>query len=206
MTNQGSPGQRLLDLLVYAPAGLVLTAVEELPQLADKGRRRIEGQMTTARVVGQFTVQFVEHQVRDRIGSRSPASSGPTDTVRTDTVRPNAPSGPPAAGTGPLPTGGTRSDVGSTRAPRSAVSQAPVAPARSISVPSPAPASDADGANLAIPGYDSLSASQVVQRLPGLDAADLRQVLAHESAHRHRRTILNRVGQLLEGTVSPADG
>ncbi|MGH9018968.1 MAG: hypothetical protein ACRDY1_14550, partial [Acidimicrobiales bacterium] len=55
---------------------------------------------------------------------------------------------------------------------------------------------------LAIPGYDSLSASQVVQRLAGLSPSELADVQAHEQAHRHRRTILNRVAQLLAGVDS----
>jgi hypothetical protein len=52
---------------------------------------------------------------------------------------------------------------------------------------------------LAIPGYDSLSASQVVQRLEGLSSSELEEVRAHEAAHRQRRTILHRVEQLLDG-------
>ncbi len=56
------------------------------------------------------------------------------------------------------------------------------------------PAPDADG--LAIPGYDSLSASQVVQRLAGLSPDELAAVGAYESTHRGRRTILTRVSQL----------
>jgi hypothetical protein len=51
-------------------------------------------------------------------------------------------------------------------------------------------------ASLAIPGYDSLSASQVLPRLEGLDAAELEAVRAYESAHRARKTILARVHQL----------
>jgi hypothetical protein len=53
--------------------------------------------------------------------------------------------------------------------------------------------------SLAIPGYDSLSASQVVQRLEGLSSPELEEVRAHEAAHRQRRTILHRVEQLLTG-------
>ncbi len=52
---------------------------------------------------------------------------------------------------------------------------------------------------LAIPGYDSLSASQVVQRLEGLSPVELEEVRAHEATHRQRRTILHRVEQLLTG-------
>jgi hypothetical protein len=51
--------------------------------------------------------------------------------------------------------------------------------------------------SLAIPGYDSLSASQVVQRLGGLSRTELLDVRVHEQSLRHRRTILNRVEQLL---------
>jgi hypothetical protein len=49
---------------------------------------------------------------------------------------------------------------------------------------------------LAIPDYDSLSASQVVTRLPGLAPAELEGVRAYEVAHRGRKTILNKVSQL----------
>jgi hypothetical protein len=49
---------------------------------------------------------------------------------------------------------------------------------------------------LAIPGYDSLAASQVVQRLGGLTLAELEAVGEYEAATRGRRTILGRISQL----------
>ena len=49
---------------------------------------------------------------------------------------------------------------------------------------------------LAIPEYDALAASQVVPRLEGLSADELEAVRAHETEHRGRRTILNRIAQL----------
>jgi hypothetical protein len=51
-------------------------------------------------------------------------------------------------------------------------------------------------AHLAIPDYDDLSASQVVDRLAGLDAADLEAIRAHEVSHRGRATILGKIEQL----------
>ena len=51
--------------------------------------------------------------------------------------------------------------------------------------------------DLAIPSYDSLSASQVVQRLAGLSVDEVAAVQAYESATRGRRTILSRAEQLL---------
>ncbi len=47
-----------------------------------------------------------------------------------------------------------------------------------------------------IPGYDDLSASQVIRLLDELEPAGLDAVGAHESGHRGRRTILNKVHQL----------
>ena len=50
--------------------------------------------------------------------------------------------------------------------------------------------------DLAIPGYDTLSASQVVRRLDGLGEAELEAVRRYESGSRGRRTILNRIAQI----------
>ena len=56
-----------------------------------------------------------------------------------------------------------------------------------------------DSAELAIPGYDSLSASQVVQRLAGLAPPELEAVRTYEAAGRGRRTILTKIAQLQTG-------
>lgn len=53
--------------------------------------------------------------------------------------------------------------------------------------------------DLAIPGYDSLAASQVVPRLDGLDADELEAVRRYEEAHRARRTILGKIAQIQGG-------
>jgi hypothetical protein len=55
-----------------------------------------------------------------------------------------------------------------------------------------APAVDA----LPIPDYDELSASQVVERLEGLDHDSLELVRRYEAAHRSRNTILGKIAQL----------
>jgi len=68
----------------------------------------------------------------------------------------------------------------------------------------PAPAPDSprlrpDGPaveELAIPGYDSLAAPQVVQRLGGLSPAERDAVRRYEESHRGRRTILSKIAQL----------
>ena len=52
---------------------------------------------------------------------------------------------------------------------------------------------------LAIPGYDTLAASQVVQRLASLEPDELDAVRRYEMATRGRRTILHRISQLSTG-------
>ena len=90
-------------------------------------------------------------------------------------------------------------------APKPAAAPAPAAaptPAPAAAAPAPTPSSNGtevtvhDANNLAIPGYDTLSASQVVQRLAGLNSEELAAIGAYEAAGRGRRTILNRVAQL----------
>lgn len=51
-------------------------------------------------------------------------------------------------------------------------------------------------ARLALPDYDSLSASQVIPRLQGLDPSELEDVRLYEAAGRSRRTILSKIDQI----------
>ena len=92
-------------------------------------------------------------------------------------------------------------------APSPSAPAPPGRPQPTTTAPAPAPsdtAEAADGpapdvpdvASLAIPDYDELSASQVVERLEGLDAASLDAIRRYESAHRGRNTILGKIAQL----------
>jgi len=197
VTEEKSPGDRLLELMVFGPAGLAVTIVEEFPKLVEKGRHRVEGQVHTARLVGQFAVQMGRRQLEQSLGHRAPRRDHEHDPEHgaDDRVAPapgpdaeaRAPDGEPFSRDEPEP-----EPVGERRRP-------PVwlgAEAGNGSVGAPPP-------SLAIPGYDSLSASQVVQRLEGLSFPELEEVRAHEAAHRQRRTILHRVEQLLAGGDGP---
>ncbi len=75
MTRSQSPLDAALDLLVYVPVGLLLTAAEEVPRLAAKGRARVGGQVGMARVVGQFAVAQGRKELSKRLsagGRRGP--------------------------------------------------------------------------------------------------------------------------------------
>ena len=53
---RNNPLRRTLDLCLFAPVGVAVTVVEDLPELITKGRRRVEREIGNARVVGRFVV------------------------------------------------------------------------------------------------------------------------------------------------------
>lgn len=203
--NGPSFNDRLLDLLVYLPAGIAVSVVEDFPELAERGRRKLGVRISSARAVGQFAVQMGNDELRRLSGSllHRPGGGSPSDPSRSS-------SGTSGAGVAAPPTGGF-----------------PAAPAPSMAEPPEEAQSTSEGsasagldsatsdgtqnapvtgssrhvppvASLSIPGFDTLSASQVVQRLDGLNRSELVSVRAYEVATRGRRTILSRVDQLLD--------
>ena len=62
-----TPVDQLLDLFVYAPLGLALTARDQLPALIEKGRSQVNQQTTLAKMMGQFAVKEGEKEIRRRV-------------------------------------------------------------------------------------------------------------------------------------------
>jgi hypothetical protein len=185
MTDHKSPFERALDLLVYAPVGLALTAAEELPGLIEKGRERVTNQVTMAKVVGQFAAdkgaRKASRAVKQAVGALAGLGVVPgPGPARYPDLRSNGPFSSAAA---------PPAQAGSSTGPRSAASSSAASGG-----PSTLPPDD-----LAIPGYDALSASQVVQRLDGLAPGELEAVREYETATRGRRTILSKIAQLQYG-------
>jgi hypothetical protein len=159
MSTRDDPGEQLLDLLVYAPLGLLLEARDLVPKLAKKGRERMGGQVTVARMIGEMAVRQGQRRAETVVRRMREQQRGAATPVA---------DAPPTNGHGPTPAG-----------------------------PSPAAAGPTpDAAALAIPGYDTLSASQVVPRLEGLSPTELDAVRAYEVATRARKTVLTRIDQL----------
>lgn len=175
MADEKTPFDHALDVLVYAPFGLALSVRDLLPQLAEKGRQQLTGQVTMAKMVGQFAVQ----QGQTEAGKAFDKARDQAQSTLEQLTRLGGPAPSPAEAAAP-----------STNRARP-VTEQPAAETQ----PVPATSGPEAGA-LAIPGYDSLSASQVVPRLTGLAADELEAVRAYESSHRGRRTILNRIAQL----------
>ncbi|MGD0746700.1 MAG: hypothetical protein ABSB68_02675 [Acidimicrobiales bacterium] len=62
-----SPLRRTLDLCLFAPVGVAITVVEDLPELIAKGKRRVELELGNARVIGRFVVNRGQREMSDRL-------------------------------------------------------------------------------------------------------------------------------------------
>jgi hypothetical protein len=220
VSHDKSPIEQALDLAVFGPLGLVLTAKESFPDWVDTGRGRLVHQVAIAKLVGEHAARYGQKVATDTLVGFG-ILPGPPPPDR----RPRAPDADGAAGgaeAGGAEAGGAEAgsaEAGSAEAgggpgagrgaddgPASPRVDAEAAspngrPAGSATV-GPVGAAPASGsAELAIPGYDSLSASQVVQRLAGLAAGELEAVRTYEAAGRGRRTILTKISQLQTGRI-----
>lgn len=198
-----APAERAVELMVYAPIGLALFARDMVPPLlqqfvargraeVDQLQKRVETQVSNARVLGQFAVaqgpdqlrRLAEQQldqVRERAEQVARAFGVTTPTVPTV---PPAPSPGAGEAAGTARTGVEGADR--RREPASVNGRAAAAPG----------AERRDASGLPIPDYDELSASQVVARLSGLSAEELEQVREYEASQRARKTVLGKIAQL----------
>jgi hypothetical protein len=193
VSDHKTPIDQALDVFVFAPLGLLFSARDTIPQLAEKGREYF----SAARVMGEFALGQGREQAGRAVRQAGDQAGQTLSVVGGLTAR--RPSPP-------------------RRPTRPAAPATPEAPSTPSAPPPPAPegaaarsqaATDSDGngrvpgpavESLAIPGYDTLSASQVVQRLSGLSADELEAVRAYEDSSRQRKTILAKVQQLQSGS------
>ena len=169
MTENRDRIERALELLVYAPIGAGLYLREVGPPIVETvvARGRAEIDRRQSEVQRHVTTARSLGQVALAFGL-------PKLRKRVEGVlgrRPGATAPPRPAAAPPRP---------------------PAVSHLSVARDTDAPGSD----DLPIPGYDALSASQVVERLAGLGRDELDAVHAYETAHRQRRTILGKIEQL----------
>jgi hypothetical protein len=206
MTDNNDRIERTLEVLVYAPLGFGLFLKDTAPTFinlfvsrgraeVDRRHGEVQQRVTTARSLGQVTMAFGPPIVRERVTRtvadarrRAEALLGTSAPASAPGEVPSAPAEPdpvaPAASTPPAPV----TSFAATAAP-------PAEPATTWAAP-PSNGDPARSAGLPIPGYDALSASQVVERLVGLAPEELDAVHRYESSHRQRRTILGKIEQL----------
>lgn len=199
-----------VEVAVYAPIGVAAYALEVAPDVVRtvvaRGRAEVEmrqeqvaGRVRHFKGAGQVAIAFglpmLRKKVEQRIASLRPKPEPAAPVKRPAAARPARPSTPPAHAPAP----GESSN------------------GHHVEVVTPSPAADGgisinlvadeaansealeraqSEARLAIPGYDALSASQVVERLAGLSGEELAAVRHYETDHRRRRTILGKIEQL----------
>jgi hypothetical protein len=167
--------EHALEVFVYAPIGLLFEGANLLPDLVAKGK----SQVAMARMMGKFAVDHGQGEASKAI-----------DKLQDQAIA-------------------VLSRLGGSTAPEAPITPAAMQEPPSASAPTPAPAPEAaspepaapsgpsvDVDTLAIPDYDGLSASHVVNRLEGLSAAELEAVRSYESANRGRKTSLSKIAQL----------
>jgi hypothetical protein len=182
--SEQSPLERVLDVAVYGPVGLALAAREHLPRWVEVGRRQVESRLAMARAVGRLAVDQGSRQTGEVLRRLAQQAEGAL------------------AAAGLVPRGDDDLDIDEPDEVRTPMAD----PSRSTAVALEEPEAPVTGpgpvrtrldpAELAIPGYDTLSASQIVQRLPGLSVDELEAVRTYELAGRARKTVLLRVAQL----------
>lgn len=215
VADEKPPIQKAVELFVYAPVGAALYVRDMLPSMVgifvSRGRREVQSHLpghapappspppvppeVKRRIdesvgVAKYMAEGGLGVARDVAGSglgvaREVAGSALSQFLA---MRANgADLADTAADTADDTAADTVADTAVQEKPPPAARPAPAAVA-----PSDAPTADA----LPIPGYDELSASQVVERLEGLDRDSLETVRAYESEHRGRNTILGKIAQL----------
>lgn len=219
MSENDTPIERAVELLVYAPIGFAMFAKDTVPtfmkMFVARGQTEVAQRRKTAetqagqyKTIGQMAVKYGGPEVR----RQAEAAAGTVRKRAEDTLAAvTAVTTPPGSGTnGSAPTASapaatkppartaSRTTTSSTRTSKLKTPKTPVAPnmeagaGESAAPTTPSPRQDA----LAIPDYDLLSATQVIDRLIGLARPDLLAVQAYETAHRARTTILGKIAQL----------
>lgn len=184
-----SPVEAALETFVYAPIGLLFEGSTLFPELVEKGRN----QVTLARMIGQFALQQAGEEATKAASKLSDQAAGVLDFIGGSVTPISEPPPPPAA---PAPARRPASK-GKASSPARAAARKVAAGAAPTDRPDPTDVEPGVVATaLAIPDYDGLSASHVVNRLAGLDPEELDAVRRYELANRGRKTILSKIAQL----------
>jgi len=182
--DQNDTVQRAKEIFVYAPVGLAMylrdTAPSFLKVFVARGRAELDQKKKT---VGEQI-----GQVRDTGAATADAAPQVLRLVTDGLSRVRE------TAEGALAVLGTFSGDDGTPAPAPERASSRASTATSTKTPAATAATKAP--DLAIPDYDTLSASQVVDRLEGLGPAELEAIRAHEVANRGRATILGKIEQL----------
>ena len=204
-----NPVERAVGVFILAPLGAGArvrrgnSCADRVVHRAGTGRgcdrqAQVTQQVTNARGMGEFTLSYGVPKLLRRVTKRlealrNRAGDNHVTSPATGSGSRTAPRHRPSARAMTAAITHRKRRQPHTRAPNGT----PIVVSEATS--SNGEAADAGAAqpdDLPIPGYDALSASQVVQRLSGLADDELDAVHGYEAAHRNRRTILGKIEQL----------
>ena len=217
MADDRQPVEKAVELFVYAPVGVALYVRDMLPSMmgifVSRGKREVQSHIpgrTPPVPTPPPVPPEVKRRIDESVGVAKYVAEGGFGVAR-DVAGNGIGVAREMAGSALAQflamraNGATMADESApfAAAPEAPVpAPAPAAPEASAPspAPSPAPAASSDDVPpvdaLPIPDYDELSASQVVERLEGLDRESLDAIRRYESEHRGRNTILGKIAQL----------
>lgn len=189
MGDDRSRVERAVEYAVHVPVGFVAFARDSVPTFVQmfsaRGRREMEShhkdvntRINNYRAMGQLAVQYGPPVIRARLVEQLEALR----ILANETF-----ASMPLVDRGPGPVPATMRVVDATDGSIRAGAADPE-PTAAENTPDPG--------GLAIPDYDGLAASQIIERLEGLDATELDAVDAYERATRARRTVLGKIAIL----------
>lgn len=179
--DQENPVEQLIELLVYAPIGLLYEYQNVLPQLVRRGKSQVQ----LARLLGQAAAnQGSASDVGATVADAASVVSSLVARLVTDIgaqvgLAPESPT--------PTPTQ-ARPDAGSGSHERQSHNRAGEEDGAPDPEPAPLP--------LPIAGYDGLTAREIIPLLDDLDPAQQARIRTHESANRNRKTVLAKLDRL----------
>jgi hypothetical protein len=215
------PVEKAVELFVYAPVGVALYVRDMLPSMmgifVSRGKREVQAHLPGHKPAPPTPPPVppeVKRRIDESVGVAKYMAEGGLGVAR-DVAGSGIGVAREVAGSAlaqflAMRANGTPmaeeaaarlADEATASAPATApAAPTPPPPAAPASAPSAAevswqtevPSSDA----LPIPDYDELSASQVVERLEGLDRESLDAIRRYETEHRGRNTILGKIAQL----------
>ena len=221
MADDKQPVEKAVELFVYAPVGVALYVRDMLPSMmgifVSRGKREVQSHLpgrAPAPPAPPPVPPEVKRRIDESVGVAKYMAEGGLGVAR-DVAGSGIGVAREVAGSAlaqflAMRANGTPmaeeaaarlADEATASAPATApAAPTPAPPAAPASAPSAAeaswqtevPSSDA----LPIPDYDELSASQVVERLEGLDRESLDAIRRYETEHRGRNTILGKIAQL----------
>ena len=177
-----NPLEQLVELLVYAPIGLIYEYPDVLPKLIKRGKSQVQ----LAKFAGQMAIK--QQQAKGQMGGGdSPVPSVPSELLVETLAKLITDVG---AMVGLAPPQG-----GSSGAPPNESVPAPVVEAEQ---PDQHITAGPNTTRLPIDGYDKMTAKEVLSLLEDLTRPQLARVRDHEQSNRNRKTVLAKIDRLVE--------